>query len=281
MSDRDGVPAKIRGRQWLGRAVDAIDMRAPRRGVRVLNYHSIVEADQRDPQQMTTPVTVLRAQLAWLASAGYRIERASVVVDALRRGMTPDAKTVVLTFDDGFVNNARLAFPLLREFRAPATFFVVTAALSGELDRLHNPWVEAYMDWGQAQELQASGLIDFGCHSATHLTLRGLPDNRLREETEGAKQTLEDRLGRPVTLFAYPFGSYGSWDPATLAVLRRAGFQGAFTTVFGLNTPSTDPFLLKRTRVSWTDPGPEFERLLHGAYDWYAAVQRLQGLATA
>lgn len=85
-------------------------------------------------------------------------------------------------------------------------------------------------------------------------------------------------LGRAVTLFAYPFGSYGAWDTAAVGAIQRAGFLGAFTTVFGVNTPSTDRFLLKRTRVSWTDDIPEFDRLLQGAYDWYTLVQRLQGL---
>ena len=276
MADRDQLPAKLRAKQWLGRAVDSFGGRR-RDGVRCLNYHSIVETDQREPAQMTTPVALLRRHLRHLADNGFHVERASAVVDQLRRGVSIDPKTVVLTFDDGFANNYDLAFPVLCEFGVPATFFLVTAALNGEVGKLHNPWPENYFDWSQALEMQTSGRIEFGCHTATHRTLRGLPPETLREETSGAKRELEDRLGRAVTLFAYPFGSYGSWDRETIAAVEGAGFHGAFTTVCGLNTTSTDRFLLKRTRVSWTDEGDEFERVLRGGYDWYQHVQRLQG----
>jgi peptidoglycan/xylan/chitin deacetylase (PgdA/CDA1 family) len=272
------VPRKVRARRSLARVVDALGVRPHPTGVRCLSYHSIVQTDQRDSSQMTTPVSLFREQLERLAVRGYRVEQASTVVQQLQRGVAVDAKTIVLTFDDGFANNYRVAFPLLREYGVPATFFVITAALNGEPGKLRNTWPEDYMDWDEAREMQASGLVDFGCHTATHWNLRGLPDATLRDETEGAKRELEKGLGRAVTLFAYPFGSYGAWDSLAVGAIQRAGFLGAFTTVFGVNTPSTDRFLLKRTRVSWTDDIPEFDRLLQGAYDWYALVQRLQRL---
>ena len=279
MTTAGPVPRKVRARQSLARIIDALGFRSRAAGVRCLSYHSIVETDQRDASQMTTPLSLFRQQLERLADRGYRVERAAAVVAQLRRGVAVDARTIVLTFDDGFLNNYRLAFPLLREFGMPATFFVITAALNGEPGALHNPWAEDYMGWDEAREMQASGLVDFGCHTATHWNLRGLPDATLREETDGAKRALERGLGRPVTLFAYPFGSYGAWDAAAVDAVGGAGFAGAFTTVFGVNTPSTDRLLLKRTRVSWTDGIPEFDRLLRGAYDWYALVQRAQGLS--
>lgn len=269
--------AKVQAKRWVARAVDEFGVRSRATGVRFLNYHSIVESDRRERAQMTTPVALLRDHLRLLAASGYRVEPASTVVRQLQHGGPIDSKTVVLTFDDGFADNYHVAFPVLCEFGVPATFFLVTAALNGEPGKLHNPWVEDYLDWTQAREMQASGLIEFGCHTATHRTLRGLSATALRDETEGAKRKLEDGLGRAVTLFAYPFGSYGSWDSAAIAAAERAGFLAAFTTVCGLNTPSTDRLLLKRTRVSWTDEGVEFDRLLRGAYDWYELVQRLQG----
>ena len=269
--------AKVRARRWLARAADGLGAGTHDAAVRCLTYHSIVEHDRREPEQMTTSVAQLRSQLKQLAAGGYQVRPASAVVAQLQRGVAIEAKTVILTFDDGFADNYRLAFPVLREFNAPATFFVITAALSGERDKLHNPWIADYLDWEQARQLQASGLIEFGCHTATHRTLRGLPASVLMEETDGAKRTLEDRLESAVTLFAYPFGSYGSWDAAAIEAVGRAGFAGAFTTVSGPITTPTDLLSLKRCRVSWTDEGDEFDRLLRGAYDWYELVQRLQG----
>ena len=269
--------AKVRARRWLARAADGLGACTRDADVRCLTYHSIVEHDRREPDQMTTSVAQLRNHLKQLAAGGYRVRSASTVVAQLQREVAVEAKTVILTFDDGFADNYRLAFPVLREFDAPATFFVITAALDGERGKLHNPCVADYLDWEQAGELQASGLIEFGCHTATHRTLRGLPASVLVDETEGAKRTLENRLGSAVTLFAYPFGSYGSWDAAAVEAVGRAGFAGAFTTVSGPITATSNLLSMKRCRVSWTDEGDEFDRLLRGAYDWYELVQRLQG----
>ena len=226
--------------------------------------------------QMTTPVGLFQEQMSFLADNGYHVKEATEVVKRLGAGELLAPKTIILTFDDGFANNYHLAFPILVKHRFPATVFLLTASLDREPEGLHNTWVEEYLIWEQVREMQESGLIRFGCHSATHRRLSELPEDELRKETEGAKRRLEDGLGRPVELFAYPFGAYGSWDETVKRAVERAGFLGAFTTIFGLNTPASDRFLLKRSRISWCDDIPEFDRLLQGSYDWYAFIQRLQ-----
>ena len=267
---------KIAARHGLSRLVQAFRYPSHQPGVRCLSYHSIVEVSKNEPEQMTTPVGLFRKQMSFLAANGYLVEEAAKVIKRLSAGEPLEPKTVILTFDDGFANNYHLALPILIEHRFPATVFLMTAALDGKPERLHNTWVEEYLMWEQVREMQESSLICFGCHSATHRNLRGLRENELSEETEGAKHRLEDGLGRAVDLFAYPFGSYGSWDERVREAVERAGFLGAFTTIFGYNTVSIDRFLLKRSRVSWCDDIPEFDRLLQGSYDWYAFIQRLQ-----
>lgn len=267
---------KVRAKRGLSRAMQVLAPRAPDVGVRFLNYHSIVAEAQDDPEQMTTPLRLFEKQMAFLAANGYHVEEASRVVTWLGGGGPLAPKTVTLTFDDGFADNYHLALPVLEKYRFPATVFLIAAAVDGERGPAHDAGFGERLTWAQALEMQASGLIRFGCHSATHRNLRGLPEDALCEETEGAKRRLEDGLGRAVELFAYPFGSYGSWDAAARGAVERAGFLGAFTTVFGFNTASTDRFLLRRSRISWCDAIPEFDRVLRGAYDWYAFAQLLQ-----
>jgi len=267
---------KIRAKRGLSRAVQAVAAPTSAAGVRCLTYHSIVPDARDDPEQLTTPLGLFDEQIAFLAANGYYVEAASQVVARLARGESPAPKTVTLAFDDGFADSYHLALPVLEKYRFPATVFLVTAALDGERAPAPGFRDGEWLTWAQAREMQAGGLIDFGCHSATHRKLRGLGAEALRAETEGAKRRLENGLGRAVELFAYPFGSYGSWDAAARRAVERAGFLGAFTTVFGVNTPSTDRFLLRRSRISWCDEIPEFARMLRGAYDWYAFAQLLQ-----
>jgi peptidoglycan/xylan/chitin deacetylase (PgdA/CDA1 family) len=97
----------------------------------------------------------------------------------------------------------------------------------------------------------------------------------LESEIYASKRILEDNLKTVVDLFAYPFGSYGSFDNEVKAALKAGGYKAAFTTIAGVNTLSADLFALKRTRISWYDDEAEFLKELEGDYDWYGIWQAL------
>lgn len=237
-------------------------------GIRCLLYHRITPAGPGDPAQQTVPLPLFKAQMSFLSENGYRVIPCSEALNLLGRKEPPPPKGVCLTFDDGDPSVERLALPVLAEHRFPATVFLV-AGREGGRDHLTRE---------EARRLIASGWVEPGCHSLTHERLKGLPPGELDRQTVQAKKSLEEGLGRTVPLFAYPFGSFGTWDRRTMTALKRAGFQGAFTSVFGVNTDRTPPFLLRRCRVSWQQEIPEFRLLLEGAYDWYSWAQRLQAL---
>ena len=98
----------------------------------------------------------------------------------------------------------------------------------------------------------------------------------MREELHESSARIADRVGARPQTFAYPFGAFDSFDGRTRQALADEGFHAACTTVFGRNTPATDPLVLKRVRVSWCDGDGEIARMLAGSYDWYARVQRWQ-----
>lgn len=260
-----GGGSRLTLKQAVGRLAGAV-RRSPSHGVRSLLYHSIVRTDERDAGQMTTPVALFDDQMRYLAEHGYRVMQAGEVLRRWEAGEPLPARAVSITFDDGFADNLTLALPVLQKYGFPATIFVVAA------------WVgrAGFLTFSQMRDMIASGLIEFGCHGATHRRLDGLSPAMLETEIAHPKRTLEDELGASMLVFAYPFGSYGTWDSAALGAVRAARFRGAFTSVFGANTPASDRFLLRRSRISWVDRIPEFQHTLAGAYDWYAWRQRLQ-----
>jgi peptidoglycan/xylan/chitin deacetylase (PgdA/CDA1 family) len=165
---------------------------------------------------------------------------------------------------------------VLDEFGFRATMFVVASAIEGRADRMRNGYAGPYLEAAEARELVASGRVRFGAHGLSHIRLRGLDAQALWEETAGAKARLEDALGVAVGLYAYPFGSYDSWDDPARSAVEGAGYDGAFTSIVGPLNASNDVFLLPRARVSWTEDRSGFGALLAGAYDWYAWWQRAQ-----
>jgi hypothetical protein len=70
-------------------------------------------------------------------------------------------------------------------------------------------------------------------------------------------------LGRPISSFAYPFGTSADFDETTVAVVREAGFLRACANLDGRLTRRTDPFRVPRLLVrDWS--GDELARRLGG-----------------
>jgi peptidoglycan/xylan/chitin deacetylase (PgdA/CDA1 family) len=107
---------------------------------------------------------------------------------------TPGA--LALTFDDGHRSFLDHALPLLVESHLPATVFVVSGYCG------HRPGA---LTWSEVREIAAAG-IEVGAHSVTHRDLTTLSAAEAQEEMRGSQAHIEDRLGRPVRAFAYPYG---------------------------------------------------------------------------
>lgn len=102
------------------------------------------------------------------------------------------------------------------------------------------------MTMAELKTLSRSAVIDFGCHTATHPALTERSEAVQRTEIEQGRQACEDMIGRMPTTFAYPFGDH---DPATVALVRAAGFAAACTTDPAAVTAGCDVLALPRLQV--------------------------------
>lgn len=122
------------------------------------------------------------------------------------------------------------------------------------------------LGWEELGKLAREG-VDLGTHGRTHLPLRGLGEEELRNEICGSRRDLEQHLGwKPLPVFCYPGGVY---DSSTLALLEKEGFQLAFTTRDGYNPlPARHPLLLSRTNITARTRGVVFKLRLHPLGSW-------------
>ncbi len=196
-------------------------------------------------------------QLAELRDAGFVTPPLDQALPVTKRS----APTVLLTFDDGFVNALRYGLPLLDEFKFRAVQFLVADRIGGinEWDRPKGEVMEPLMDDAQIRDWLAAG-HEIGSHTCTHPFLTQLSPAQAREEITASRKKLEDKFGRPVEHFCYP---YGDCNEAVRDLIVAAGYKTAFTTEAGVNTPADSPFALKRymarypsrnLKSFWTQP---------------------------
>lgn len=93
----------------------------PYKNIAILMYHRIIDSNYNFWKLNVTPVT-FEKHIRYI-SENYKILKLG---DDWSDIVEPDQKYVVITFDDGYVDNYRFALPVLEKYHVPATIFVST-----------------------------------------------------------------------------------------------------------------------------------------------------------
>jgi peptidoglycan/xylan/chitin deacetylase (PgdA/CDA1 family) len=162
----------------------------------VLMYHGILGPLPTIPPNRGTGAELyyitldnFKAQMKWLKDNGY----APTLFDNTKNLLEP--KPVIITFDDGEMNNFQDALPVLNKFGWKAYFFIIIKRI-GE---------EGYMGWKELKELHKAGMV-IGSHGLTHEILTNLLDSQMEEELRASKQNLERNLGIAIDTISIPRG---------------------------------------------------------------------------
>jgi peptidoglycan/xylan/chitin deacetylase (PgdA/CDA1 family) len=192
-------------------------------------------------------------------------------VRADHRGLlAPGARAGAVTFDDGYLSILENAAPELERLQIPATAFVVSDFLG---QRLESDASERCMTSDELRRF-ASDLLSVGSHTARHTRMSDVDANRGHDELQRSRDTLEQILGQPVTLFCFPFGAYNS---EALQWCVQAGYERVFTCDPTLAFEAPDEFVTGRVAVEPTDWPLEFHLKLMGGYRWLPAAFALKG----
>jgi peptidoglycan/xylan/chitin deacetylase (PgdA/CDA1 family) len=231
--------------------------------VPVLMYHHVSPS----PGMITVTPEHFAAQMAYLASAGYRSVGAGQLA-AFLAGEPIASKSVVLTFDDGYLDNWVHAHPVLQRYGFTALCFLVSswpgegavrpnlcsAASATELPRLLNHREgelaiengradEAILRWSEIDAMRRAGTFEFHSHTHSHIRWdrvagnRGEKRARLRDDLSAARATLSERLNGVSDHLCWPQGYY---DGDYLEIAHDAGFRHFYTCLPGTNVAGTN-----------------------------------------
>ena len=191
------------------------------KSVPILVYHSIAPAPLAGHESGTQKhyridPAVFESELKYLKDNGYTTISFFKYSEHFASGMAIPDKSVVLTFDDGWQTQYDNALPILKKYGDTATFFIYTKVI--------NPKHRTFMSWPEVLELDKAGM-EVASHSISHPMLTKIIDiEKLRTEIAGSKKILEDKLGKKVNTFAYPFYMYNS---KVSLEIKKAGYISA------------------------------------------------------
>lgn len=204
--------------------------------VLVLNYHKI---DYLSHSLSVSPDD-FDSQMKYLYDHGYHTISPDELYAALAGiGGLPD-NPVLITFDDGYSDNYKNAFPVLKKYNFRAAVFVVTDFLDK---------YPQYLTWDQAREMDAYG-ISIESHTVDHRPMTDLTDEQLRNELIESKKKAEEELGHEVGFVAYPTGTY---NLHIAEMVKEAGYKGAFTIKYGNVDEASNVYAIERIPIFHTE----------------------------
>jgi peptidoglycan/xylan/chitin deacetylase (PgdA/CDA1 family) len=134
----------------------------------------------------------------------------------------------LVTFDDGYADNLWYALPVLKKFGIKPLIFLTVNYVGTEdiFKRYRDKGKDRFLNWQEVKEMSADDVI-FGSHSLSHPHLPVVDKEKLWAEVAESKKILEDKTGKEVDFFCYP---YGDFDQRVIESVQKAGYKGAFVT---------------------------------------------------
>ena len=171
------------------------------------------------------------------------------LVQAITLGRELPAHPILITFDDGHVDNYTNAFPIMQKYGFTGVLYIVTNYLG----------TPGYLNRYQILEMYKAGW-EVGSHTMNHYDLTKLTPEQQRREIAGSKKELEDVLGIDILTIAYPFGAK---NKSILGAARAAGYIAAMGAEgYTDSQGDSNLFNLQRVEIKSSEDAKSFTRFL-------------------
>jgi len=235
--------------------------------VDILMYHSI----SGQGGATSIPVPVFQAQMQAIATAGVRVISLDEWLANQRGDLSLPAHSIILTFDDGYLDFFQEAWPIIRAHGWPVTVYLPTKFVGDrELWHGHATPPRPIMSWEQIKQLADQG-VTFGGHSHRHPDLSTLEPDEIRLELTTCQDEIQLHTGRTPAHFAPPYGR----GNAAVQTAIRALYESSCGTRLATAQSSNDPFDLPRLEMYYYQNTASWERHLAGRGIPYLAVRKI------
>ncbi|MBQ9658175.1 MAG: polysaccharide deacetylase family protein [Clostridia bacterium] len=178
--------------------------------IAVLCYHNIATTEEKqnflDEQDWTITVENFEEQLKYLQKNNYKTLTMQEFYKWKQGEINLPYKSVLITFDDGFLSNYQYAFPLLKKYNMNATVFIVGSFIDNSTDNEWQGNIKTYMSNEILEKVKKEyPNIEIYSHSY-NLHYQGAI-NRNTEELKNDIETFNSKFEN-IDIYCYPFGQY-------------------------------------------------------------------------
>jgi len=184
----------------------------------ILCYHRINPWYENDA--LTVNPEEFKRQINYFISKKFEFKNLEQYISFPKKN-----KKIVITFDDGFADNFLFAYEILKNLNIPFIIFLTVKFIGTEklFPRYKDKEKDRFLNWNEVIEMFKNG-VEFGSHSLTHPDLTKLEKEKIEKEIIDSKKIIEDKTGKEVKFFCYPYGFY---NKEVIEIVEKAGYKGA------------------------------------------------------
>ena len=211
----------------------------------ILMYHHVGDWGESRAEwaQWVVRSKEFRAQMDWLVANGFHTITFRELLAGQKAGESLPAKSVIISFDDGWSAQEGVVRAELEPRGMHAVFFVYTAAVGA------TPNNSGYISWEQLRILESAG-HEVQSHTVSHGRLTDMPPSQLDREMRESRATIEKEMHHPVKVIAYPFGIY---DERVMRAASAAGYEFGLRADADLVVGKPLQYRMPRIRVGYDD----------------------------
>ena len=235
---------------------------SPSKKLRILEYHSVSVDGFED--QITIRKEKIIEQFEYLKRNSYNTLWLSDVDEFKNKKQELPPKSVVLTFDDGFLDNYTELYPLLQQYNFKAVCFVVLGRIGQKADWGGEFVSNNMMMMTKQQLLEIGSHIELGYHTFKHDNYAMLTLDEIEKDLQLCQEVIKDEGLNIFPALAYTYGGYyrkkGIKQDQLFELLKKYGIKYGLRIGNRINVfPFKNNYLVQRIDIRGRDTMKDFK----------------------
>lgn len=197
----------------------------------ILTYHSVTDNNFTACENMFVKPSEFEKQMKMITEQGFT----PIFADEIKNAYLYK-NPIIITFDDGYIDNYQIVYPVIKENHIKITIFIIT----NNIDKKH------FLTSTDLLEMYQSGFVSIQSHTASHKRLTLLDDSQLEKELKDSKNAIIKLIKKKPLAVTYPFGSINQ----NQIKLINKYYQIGFTSSSGVMSNDHNKYIIKRYQVN-------------------------------
>lgn len=172
-------------------------------------------------------------------------------------------KNILITFDDGYINNYKLVYPIMKKYGLKFNIFIEAGAINKK---------DNYLSWEMINEMASSKLVGFGAHTYNHVDARYIKESTFQKEIVDTNELINQKTNLKVEDFCFPYGLY---DSNIIELLTKSKEYKRLYTSDGIKYKHKDSVTtIGRVGIKNEDDLKTFIGKVKGKYNFFYSLNR-------